>query len=217
MNLAPVPVAGALLLVALPLALLAACSGPSASATPGPLASGALATPTTALPASVGPPPGPTAPDDSSPVVLDPTLLAYLPESVAGIAVTEDVDEAATALSDPALPRIASAVDGAVAVDAGNGNLVYAWIVRLRPGVFTGADYGQWRDSYDEGACAGAGGVVGRAEATIGGRQSYVTSCAGGLRTYHLWLQDQEILISASSIGEGRFGEKLLEGLRVPA
>lgn len=217
MNLAPVPFARALASLVLPVAILAACSGDTGSSpTPGPISTGAGATATIQPPTSFGPPPSPTPPDDSSPIVLDASLLAYLPESVADIAVTEDADEAATALSDPALPRIASAVDGAVAVDAGNGNLVYAWIVRLRPDVFTDGDYRQWRDSYDEGACA-AGGVVGHAEATIGGRQVFVTSCVAGLRTYHVWLKGQDVLISASSIGQGAFGEKLLEGLRVPA
>jgi hypothetical protein len=198
-------------------AIVAACgNSAAASPTPGPVAT-AGATATTPPLATVGPPPSPTPPDDSTPLTLDPSLLAYLPETVAGIAVTEDVDEAATALADPALPRIASAVDGAVAVDAGTGNLVYGWIVRLRPGAFTDAEFRQWRDAYDEGACAAAGGVVGRAEATIGGRQSYVTSCVAGMHTYHVWLKDQDILISASSVGAGRFGEKLLEGLRIPS
>ena len=218
MNLAPVPILRVLVALVLPVAILAACTGDSAETpTPRALASGAGATAAIQPPTSFGPPPSPTPPDETSPIVLDPTLLAYLPEAVDGIAVIEDVDEAAVALSDPALPRIASAVDGAVAVDVGNGNLVYAWIVHLRPGVFTDGDYRQWRDSYDEGACAPAGGVVGRAEATIGGRQAFVTSCVAGLHTYHVWLKDQDILISASSIGEGRFGEKLVEGLRVPA
>lgn len=215
MNLASVPLARTFASAALCAVLVAACGGNNASSpTSGPVATTA-ATATSGPPATVGPPPSPTPPDDSSPLTLDSTLLAYLPESVNGIAVTEDVDEAATALSDPALPRIASAVDGAVAVDPGTGNLVYGWIVRLRHGVFTDADFRQWRDAYDEGACAAAGGVVGRAEATIGGRQSYVTSCVAGMHTYHVWLPDQDILISASSVGAGRFGEKLLEGLRV--
>jgi len=196
--------------------VLAACTG-GPTATPGPLSTGLGVTPSIEPPTSFGPPPSPTPPDDATPILLDPTLIAFLPIAVDGIPVTEGVDEAATALSDPALPRIASAVDAAVAVDIGTGNLVYAWIVRLRPGVFTDSDYRGWRDSYDEGACAPAGGVVGRAEATIGGRQAFVTSCATGLHTYHVWLKDQDILISASSIGEGRFGEKLIEGLRVPA
>lgn len=196
---------------------VAACSGdPAATPTRAP-GSSALATATAVAPATVGPPPSPTPPDDTSPIVLDAALLAFLPESVGGAAVTEDADEAANALNDPALPGFASAVDGAVAVDTGTGNLVYAWVVKLRPDVFTDATFRQWRDAYDEGACAAAGGVVGRAEAEIGGRQAYVTSCVADLHTYHVWVEDQDLLISASSIGEARFGEKLLEGLRVPA
>jgi hypothetical protein len=197
--------------------VVAACSGdPIATSTRAPGAT-ALTTATAAAPASFGPPPSPTPPDDTSPIILDPGLLALLPESVGGAAVTEDADEAANALNDPALPGFASAVDGAVAVDTGTGNLVYAWVVKLRPGAFTDAAFRQWRDAYDEGACAAAGGVVGRAEAEIGGRRAYVTSCVADLHTYHVWLGDQDLLISASSIGEARFGEELLAGLRVPA
>ena len=36
------------------------------------------------------------------------------------------------------------------------------------------------------------------------------------MHTYHVWLAEQNILISASAIGEGRFGEELLKGLRLP-
>lgn len=198
---------------------LAACSPTLLSATPTPGPGSTMGSGFSASiepPTSFGPPPSPTL-DNASPVVVDGTLLGILPESVDGIAVTESIDEAALALNDPTLGRVASAVDAAVAVDAGNGNLVYAWIVRLRPDAFSDSAYRQWRDSYDEGACAAAGGVVGRAEAQIGGRQTFVTSCVAGLHTYHVWLNDQNILISASALGEGRFGEKLLAGLRVPA
>lgn len=197
---------------------IAACSTTPTStsstggSTAGPDGAGSIQPPT-----SFGPPPSPTPPDESTPVVLDRALLAILPETVEGIPVTEDIDEAAKALGDPGLGRIASAVHAAVAVDAGTGNLVYAWIVRLRPGVFGAEAYRQWRDSYDEGACAGAGGVVGRAEAEIGGRNTFVTSCVAGLHTYHVWLEEESVMISASAVGEGQFGEKLIEGLRVPA
>ena len=85
-----------------------------------------------------------------------------------------------------------------------------------KPEAFTTDIYRQWRESFDEGACAGSGGVVGRAEAEIAGRQSYVTSCVNGLRAYHVLLEDAGVLISASAIGEGRFGEKLLAGIRIP-
>ena len=213
----PKAVRRALMAVAVTSAILAACSGdPAATPTRPPVAT-TLVSATAAPPASFGPPPSPTPPDDTSPIVLDPELLAFLPEAVGGAAVTEDADEAANALNDPALPRIASAVDGAVAVDTGTADLVYAWVVRVRHDVFTDADFRQWRDAYDEGACAAGGGVVGRAEAQIGGRRAFVTSCVSQMHTYHVWMEDQDILISASSIGDGRFGELLLEGIRVPA
>jgi hypothetical protein len=206
----PFAVAAVLLVVA------AACQPTSPSSTAGSSAAagGATASPEPLI--TMGPPPSPTPPDEASPVVLDPTVLGYLPADVSGVALTESVDEATQALADPSLPRIASAMDAAVAVDAGNGNLVYAWVVRLRPDRFTDAIYGQWRDSYDEGACSGAGGIV-RAEAQIDDRTVYITSCTAGLRTYHVWLKDQAILISASAVGEGKFGELLMDNLRVPA
>jgi hypothetical protein len=131
--------------------------------------------------------------------------------------VQEDLDAAAQAVSDPALDQIATGVDAGVAVDLGNGDLVYALIVQLKPGAFGEELFRQWRDSYDEGACAQSGGVVGHAEATIGDRKTYVTSCVQGMHTYHVWLADQNLLISASAIGDNRFGEELLKGLRVPA
>lgn len=198
---------------------LAACGGDSASASAsagpgssgGPNGTGILQPPT-----SFGPPPSPTLPDVTTPVTLDPTLLGFLPEAIDGIPVVEDMDEAALALTDPALPQIATAIDAAVAVDTGNGNLVYALVVRLRPGTFGAEVYHQWRDSFDDGACATAGGVTGHAEATLGGRQAFITSCGVGLRTYHVLLEDQDVVISASATGEGRFGEKLMETLRVP-
>lgn len=199
--------------------LLMACAvdAPSATATPQPATSAGPngAPPSSELPPTFGPPPSPTPPDDAAPVVIDPSVLAFLPESIEGVPVQENIDEAAVALSDPALAQIARALDAAVAVQG--DNLVLAWVVRLRPDRFTADTFRQWRDSYDEGACTAAGGVLGHAEAEIGGRTAFVTNCAAGLHTYHVWLEDRDILISASSIGERRFGEKLIAGLRVPA
>ena len=171
---------------------------------------------TAAPPASFGPPPSPSPPDLTTPIAVEPELLAFLPESIDGSPVVEDLDVAATALQDPALPLIATGADAAVAVDAGHTNLVTAWVVRLRPGAFGDEHYRQWRDSYDEGACQAGGGILGRAQADLGGRNTYVTSCVQALRTYHVWLEEQNVLISASSIGDGRFGEKLMATLRVP-
>ncbi len=165
---------------------------------------------------SLGAPPSPTPPDDATPIAIDPSLLELLPATIADVPVVEDLDVAADVLSDPAISRIATGIDTAVAVDTGSGNLVTAWVVRLREGAFGEELYRQWRDSYDEGACTAGGGVLGRAQADLDGRNTYVTSCVTALRTYHVWLEEQEVVISASSIGEGRFGELLLTNLEVP-
>ncbi|HJP87431.1 MAG TPA: hypothetical protein VJ850_00125 [Candidatus Limnocylindrales bacterium] len=196
---------------------VAGCSSnaPSTGPSTGPTAI-VSATPTTPPIGTIGPPPAET-PDDAAPVTIDQTLLDILPEKVGTVAVKEDTDAAAAAVNDPALNQIATGVDSAVAVNAGTGDLVLVNIVRLKPGAFGAELYRQWRDSYDEGACAGSGGVVGHAEAVIADRQTYVTSCVASMHTYHVWIEDDDILISASSIGEGRFGEELLKGLRLPS
>jgi hypothetical protein len=167
-------------------------------------------------PASFGPPPSPSStPDDTTGVILDPTVLEILPESIDGFPVTEDADEAANLFATLDLGDLAEAADAAVAVDTGSGNLVVAWVVRHREGAMDDAAFRQWRDTYDAGACNAAGGIVGNAEAEIAGRTTYITTCVAALRTYHVWLDGQRLLVSASSIGEDRFGEKLMAGLRV--
>ena len=216
MTRAPVPVLAAALCA---VALVSACDSnrPTATGTGSTAPSGSVptfATGPSAPPQSFGPPPVPT-PDDTTGVVLDPTVLDVLPPDVDGIPVREEPDEAANLLNTIDLGRYAAAADAAVAVDG--SNLVVAWVVRLRPGSFSEAAYQQWRDSYDQGACSAAGGVTGRAQAELGGRNTYVTSCVAALRTYHVWLKEQDVLISASSVGEARFGETLMSTLRVPA
>ena len=163
---------------------------------------------------TVGPPPSPT-PDEATPAVLDPSLLDYLPETIGGVEVTEAPDEAALALADPGINEIATALDVGLVVDQASGNLVTAHVVRLREGAFGDETFRQWRNSFDDGACARAGGVVGRLEVPLAERNVHVTSCAGELRTYHVWIADEDLLISAASVGEGRFGELLMTALRI--
>jgi hypothetical protein len=163
---------------------------------------------------SVDPPPGASPPGDATGVLIDPAVLDVLPPSVDGAPVQEDAEEAAKLVSTIDVGRVAEAADAGVAVDG--SNLVVAWVVRLREGAFGEEAFQQWRDSYDEGACSAAGGVVGRAQAELGGRNTYLTSCVAALRTYHVWLEDEDLLISASSVGERRFGEKLMSTLELP-
>lgn len=206
-------VAGGLLVVAL---AMAGCGGTGPtlappSATPVSTVGAATDTP----PSTIGPPPSPTPDDGTSPLTIDPGLLDLLPTDVNGIAVVESLDEATLALSNEDLQRVASAINAAVAVDAASGNLLYALVVQLRPDALGEAGFRDWRDSYDEGACADAGLDIGHGQGTLGGRTVYIGSCQGGILTYHVRLDDLGILISSWSLGEGRFGELLMSNLRV--
>jgi hypothetical protein len=209
----PVWLAGLVVLATL---AVAACGSGLASPAP----SGG-ATPAVPL-GTLGPPGGEESAAASSPlasggeaVVVDPTLLGILPQTVDGIAMVESAEGESAALKDPNLTKVASAVASGLAIDAATGEFVYVFVVRLMPGALDDTGYRSWRDSYDEGACSQASGVTGHAETTIGGRTVYIGTCAGGVRTYHVRLDGPGLLISASAVGEQRrLGEKLVEALR---
>lgn len=187
---------------------LAACSS-STSPSPAPATPTPTATPTTsALPE--------VSPGSTPAVALDPTLLGVLPASVAGFDLTESPDAETAALGDPQLAVVGSAMAAGIAVDASTGEFVYAVVVRLKTGAMNDAVFRDWRDSYDEGACSQANGVSGNAQAEINGNTVYIGTCAGGVRTYHVWLESSDLLVSASSVGDHRYGELLMDNLRVP-
>jgi hypothetical protein len=159
--------------------------------------------------------PDATSADGSVPqVALDAGLLAVLPPTVLGLPVEESPEGDQSALEEPVLDTIATAAIGAVVVDTSTTDLAYALVVRLRPGALTDSGFRDWRDSYDEGACGNASLLVGHSQTSIAGRTVYIATCSGGLRTYHVWIQDKNLLISVSSLGTRHFGEVLLANLR---
>lgn len=112
--------------------------------------------------------------------------------------------------ADPELARVAVGLAYAIVADPGTDQFAVASVVRFEPGVLDDAFFRDWRDSYDQGACSQAGGVSGHAESEIGGRRTFIGSCAGGIRTYHVALGGGDIVVSVSSLGERRLGEKLV-------
>jgi hypothetical protein len=195
----------------------------------GQLAAALLATVIAACgPSQVSPSPspediGPTAvvtlgpsetPLPTSGVVIDSRLLDVLPVSVDGLPITENTAGEAASLGDPLLDQVAAAFASGFASDAAATEFVYAVVVRLQPDVMDATVYRDWRDSYDEGACSQADGVARHAETVIDGRTVYIGTCVGGLRTYHVWLEETDVLVSASAVGERRLGELLVENLR---
>ena len=149
-------------------------------------------------------------------IAIDPSLLAVLPREVDGLPVQADPSTALEVSTDADLARSASAIAVALAVAPGASDatdLAVVSVVKLRPGVFNDAFYRNWRDTYDAGACAVAGGVQGHADAAIGGHDTNIGTCAGGVHTYHVHLVSADILVSITAIGQRRLGELMVSGL----
>jgi hypothetical protein len=146
-------------------------------------------------------------------VAIDPALLEHLPAAVDGLVLAGRPESDLMAASDPVVVQFGEAVATALAIDAPSGEFAYASVVRLRPGVFDEELFRSWRASFDEGACSQAGGLARTATARLGGREVHIGTCAGGVRTYHAWLGNSRVLVSVSSLGERRLGERLVEAL----
>ncbi len=161
--------------------------------------------------ATPAPTPTPTAP--SGPVAIDPSLLDHLPAQVDGLDVMRSAESDLAAAADPVVTEFGQGVVTGLAVDPASGDFAYATLVRLRPDAFTEDLYRSWRDTFNEGACSQAGGVVRVAVTEISGREVHIGSCEGGVRTYHVWLGNSRVLVSVSAAGERRLGELLVKSL----
>jgi hypothetical protein len=189
-----------------PLALLVAVALVGCAPAPSPAA--------TAAPIPTPAPVAASSPASTSAVTVDPSLLGLLPPEVNGFAITESPEAETSAAQSSELSPVATAFAAGLAADPAGRNWAFGVVVALRPGVMSDAAFRAWRDSYDKGACSQAGGVAGHAETKIGTRLTYITACSGGVHTYHVWLPEQQRLVSVSAVGEGRFGEQMIAGIR---
>jgi len=205
-----VRIAGRAAIVLVVLLLVEACG--TGGPTPSPAASAASSAPTPAQTVQPSPAPTPTPLASGAAVTLDEALLAILPATVDGVPVTSEADSFAQAITDTAFVANVDRAAFAVAVDG--TDLASGVIAHLRPGVYSDALWSDWRTTYEEGSCAQAGGVLARASSTIGGREIFVTTCAGGLRVYQVWLAGPGVIVSLFSVGDRLFGEQLVAGLR---
>jgi hypothetical protein len=202
-------------IVILTLFALAACGAPSSTATPGAsvaASSAPVETPSSAPVDSAAPSDGTAATPAAGGAVQNPDLLAVLPATVSGQPVVLEAQAFADALGDPGFAKnIAEAAFGVVV--AGN-DIASAVVARPVAGVYSESWFRDWRGSYDQGACAQASGLAATSETKVGGRIVYSGTCAGGLKTYHTWLEGRGVLVSAFAVGEGSFGDELMAGLR---
>ncbi len=196
---------------------VAACGSTSTAPAPSPLAEPSAAPSWPSSAPSIEPRPEviPSTPGAATPdaVVADPTLLAILPSTIDGLALVAVPEAVGEAAADPAVGRVVDRMAFAVAVDPVAGDQVVALVAHLRSGSLDPAEYRAWRDSFDREVCERAGGVVGHAELTLGGREVAVGVCAEGVRTYHVLLAGAGLVVSAQSLGERRWGERLMAEL----
>ncbi|MFL5680720.1 MAG: hypothetical protein ACJ77B_08970 [Chloroflexota bacterium] len=213
----PLAARGALAALAIALLLAAAGCAPPAPTGTRLLASGTppAATPAAPSPSRTGaaPPPSVELRPSTAPAAIDPALLDHLPPTVDGFARTRVPESDAIAQNDPLVVGAADAAVTALYTDPANGEFAHATLVHVLPGVFSDAFFRSWRDAFDASVCEPAGGVGGRAEATIAGRKAFIDSCAEGVRTYHIWLERSSVLVSVSSIGGRLLGEKVAAAL----
>lgn len=188
----------------------ATSAGPTRSAEAQSLSPSRSLVPSASGPATSSPEVSASAASGSVP--HDPSLLELLPAEVDGIPVVGDADTSAAMGEDPALGDDATGLAAATVVAPAGDDFAIIAIVRFEPGVVDDAYFRDWRDSYDDGACSQAGGVAGHAQAAIGGLSTFIGTCQGGLRTYHVRPAD-DVLVSVSSLGERRLGEEVVEGI----
>jgi hypothetical protein len=196
--------------------VIAACGSstpPSAASLPVVSVAPSVAAPSApSTPADSTAPASGTATGPAPSLALDETLLAILPANVDGVPVTQEPDSFAAAAADPNFATNVGSAAFAIVVDG--SDLASGVVARLRPGRFSDGLYRDWRDTYNTGACAQAGGVAGNAEADIGGRTVYIATCGGGLRTYHVYVPERDVIVSLFSLGDRRFGEQVMGKLR---
>lgn len=145
---------------------------------------------------------------------MDPGLLQVLPASVGGVPVQEFAEAEQQALADPDLGRNVSRLATAFVGDPNGANWAYTAIVDVRLEARSDAFYRDWQQTFDQSACERAGGVTGHTTMEVAGRDVERTACGTGVRTYHLRIEGTGLLISISELGDAKFGEQEITGLR---
>jgi hypothetical protein len=195
------------------LAVLAGCGldpSPPPSSVP-PTASPAVATTPSSTPSAPTPP---TGPSDALPIAADPGLInSVLGTSVAGLTFRYDADTTAQVMADPGVRKDASALGIGLYTVTGQTpveDFAIVSVLRLRdPASADDEWFRSYRDSYDESACAQAGGVARHSQTEIQTHTVFIGSCAGGAFTYHLRTMTGDLVVSITGVGPGRIGERL--------
>ena len=205
-----------LLVAALAAVVVTACSI-STPITPTPTAFGTRTPPGSPTSTAAGSPSGSAASPSSGPAVAsDEELLQFAPKAGNGIDFQYDPETTDEVAADPRLAADLAALAIGLFTVTGQSppaDFVVLSVARLRDPAADEEWFRGYRDSYDESACTTAGGVVRHAETTINGRQVFIGSCAAGAFTYHVRIASGAVVLSLTSVGPDRLGERVLRRL----
>ena len=188
-------------------------SGP-APASAAATAQASLATPSPTEPLNGGSDPLPGT-------AADPGLIAaVLGANQPGLTFQYDSDTTGRVATDRGVRKdFAALAIGLYTVTAQSPVEDYAVVTVLRlrdPAAADDAWFRAYRDSYDESACAQAGGVLRHAQTEMETHTVFIGSCAGGAYTYHLRTKTDDLVISITGVGPGRLGERLAAAVADP-
>jgi len=190
------------------------------------------------LPSAIATPavsPGATSPDSASPpaspvtaspagsgaaVTVDQSLLSFIPITGHGLIQTIEPETTLQVARDPDLVANATGLmiasyipDPTLASAAPGEDIAVVSVVRLRDPSADDTWFRGWRESYDDAACANAGGVARNSQTDIAARTVFIGACRGGSFTYHTRLDDGAVVVSITSIGDLHLGETVMERL----
>lgn len=178
---------------------------------------------TGSLPAAGSPAAGSTpasaSPGSASLTEADPGLFAIMGGVGSGLAFEYDAATTATVAADPGLSRDAVGLAIGLYTVAGQQpvtDFAIVSVVHLRDPSVDDEWYRSYRDSYDQSACAQAGGVARHAEAVFGGHPAFITGCQGGALIYHLRVRSGSIVVSITAVGPARLGDRLAADVDQP-
>ena len=203
---------------------VAGCAGPRPPS-PGPASASPSVEATHALPSNPASPSriersGPPLAASFAPtgVQPDPSLLDLVPATEANATLTYDPQVTAEVATDPELVKnisyLAIGLARPVGADVSDPDFAIVNVARPRDENAVNDDwFRDWRDSYDEPACAQAGGVARHSQTEVGGVTVFTTGCANGAFTYHALIADRGIVLSITSVGPADLGRTIVEHL----
>jgi hypothetical protein len=161
----------------------------------------------------IEPTPWPNGTIGASGLRISPSLLSYIPISVGGSTLIEDVTQEIQALDDPAYAAAFTSYYAARINDITAPNWLLVTLQERKPDAQNEEFYAQWRDDWFKVSCSQAEGLGSASTETINDLTVDIGSCNGGVVSYVLAL-DNGVLVSMMDLGPRRLGRQLVQGIK---